>query len=355
MVCSLFGLSGYNEIDYRSLIVVLTPPDQTSVDNLAKTPHLLLNTAKGKRYFPLAGKHYWTIGRGRDNDFAIGDHCISRNHAILQSTETGDFLLIDLGSRNGTFVNDRRVSIPVTLQSGDKVTFGKTEMAFYGPVRNHNSITPPEFADRDTMVLHERRLTSVMVVDMRNFTSLTRQLDEKILSSLIGNWFRQAGEIIRNAGSWVDKYIGDAVMAIWFHGENEVTKGDVLRIFQAVRDLNQMTKQLSQEYPVPFELRIGAGINTGYSMVGNTGSGDHPDYTAIGDTVNAAFRLESATKELGLDIAIGEETYLYSVELNDIETIFSQYTLNLKGYEKPTISYGVTFEKLETLLTMNQP
>ena len=337
------------------MIVVLTPPDQTSVDNLAKTPHLLLNTAKGKRYFPLAGKHYWTIGRGRDNDFAIGDHCISRNHAILQSTETGDFLLIDLGSRNGTFVNDRRVSIPVTLQSGDKVTFGKTEMAFYGPVRNHNSITPPELADRDTMVLHERRLTSVMVVDMRNFTSLTRQLDEKILSSLIGNWFRQAGEIIRNAGSWVDKYIGDAVMAIWFHGENEVTKGDVLRIFQAVRDLNQMTKQLSQEYPVPFELRIGAGINTGYSMVGNTGSGDHPDYTAIGDTVNAAFRLESATKELGLDIAIGEETYLYSVELNDIETIFSQYTLNLKGYDKPTISYGVTFEKLETLLTMNQP
>ncbi|MDJ0662299.1 MAG: adenylate/guanylate cyclase domain-containing protein [Crocosphaera sp.] len=324
------------------------------MDNLANTPHLLLHTAKGKRYFPLAGKNYWTIGRGRDNDFAIGDHCISRNHAILQSTETGDFLLIDLGSRNGTFVNDRRVSIPVTLKSGDKVTFGKTEVDFHGPVRNENDITPPEFADRDTMVLHERRLTSVMVVDMRNFTTLTRQLDEKVLSSLIGNWFRQAGEIIRNAGSWVDKYIGDAVMAIWFHGENEVTKADVIQIFQAVRDLNQMTKQLSQQYPVPFELKIGAGINTGYSMVGNTGSGDHPDYTAIGDTVNAAFRLESATKELGLDVAIGEETYLYSVELNSIEKIMSQYTLNLKGYEQPTITYGVTFKDLENLLQINQ-
>lgn len=336
------------------MIVVLTPPDQTSVDNLAKTPHLLLNTPKGQRYFPLAGKNYWTIGRGRDNDFAIGDHCISRNHAILQSTETGDFLLIDLGSRNGTFVNDRRVSIPVALKSGDKVTFGKTEVDFYGPARNENDITPAEFADRDTMVLHERRLTSVMVVDMRNFTSLTRQLDEKILSSLIGNWFRQAGEIIRNAGSWVDKYIGDAVMAIWFHGENEVTKADVMQILQAVRDLNQMTKQLSKEYPVPFELKIGAGINTGYSMVGNTGSGDHPDYTAIGDTVNAAFRLESATKELGLDIAIGEQTYLHSVELKDIETIFSQYTLKLKGYEKPTLTYGVTFGDLEKLLNLNE-
>lgn len=323
------------------------------MDNLAKIPHLSLDTAKGKRYFPLAGKNYWTIGRGRDNDFAIGDHCISRNHAILQSTETGEFLLIDLGSRNGTFVNDRRVSIPATLKSGDKVTFGKTDVAFFGPVRHPDDITPAELVDRDTMVLHERRLTSVMVVDMRNFTTLTRQLDEEILSCLIGSWFRQAGEIIRNAGSWVDKYIGDAVMAIWFHGENEVTNADVMQVFQAVRDLNQMTKQLSQEYPVPFELNIGAGINTGYSMVGNTGSGDHPDYTAIGDTVNAAFRLESATKELGLDVAIGEDTYLYSVEFKNIEQLFSQYTVNLKGYEKPTVTYGITFQGLEKLLIDN--
>ncbi|MDJ0583310.1 adenylate/guanylate cyclase domain-containing protein [Crocosphaera sp.] len=325
------------------------------MDNLANTPHLLLNTAKGKRYLTLAEKNYWTIGRGRDNDFPIRDHCISRNHAILQCTETGDFLLIDLGSRNGTFVNDRRVSIPVTLKNGDKVTFGKTEVTFNGLVRNENGVTPPDLADRDTMVLHERRLTSVLVTDMRNFTTLTRQLDEKILSSLIGNWFRHSGEIIRNAGSWVDKYIGDAVMAIWFHGENEVTKADVMQIFQAVTDLNQMTKQLSQEYPVPFELKIGAGINTGYSMVGNTGSGDHPDYTAIGDTVNAAFRLESATKDLGLDVAIGEATYLHSAELKEVDTIFSEYSLNLKGYEKPTLSYAVTFEELEKLLTMNQP
>ena len=52
-------------------------------------------------------------------------------------------------------------------------------------------------------------------------------------------------------------------------------------------------------------------------------------------------------------MAIGEETYLYSVELKNIETLFSQYTLNLKGYEQPTITYGVTFKDLENLLQMN--
>lgn len=320
------------------------------MEDLANTPHLLLFTEKGKRYLPLVGRSYWSIGRSKDNDCVIGDHCISRNHAILQSTETGDFFLIDLGSRNGTFVNGRRVSVPVTLHNGDHITFGQTEVEFSCPWADRVTDADKRTLERDTMILHERRLMSVMVVDMRNFTALARQLDDNLLSSLIGNWFRQAGEIIRQSGSWVDKYIGDAVMAIWFHGQQEVNKADIIQIFQAVSDLNQMTKELSQKYPVPFELSIGAGINTGYAMVGNTGSGDHPDYTAIGDTVNAAFRFESATKELGLDIAVGEQTYEYFGDLPQGQNLFEEYTVTLKGYEMPTLTYGVTFEELEIFL-----
>lgn len=325
------------------------------MENLRKIPHLRCNpnTTEEQYYFSLVGKNYWTIGRGSDNDFILQDHCISRNHAILQSTETGEFLLIDLGSRNGTFVNRRRVSIPVTLKNGDHITFGKTEVDFYCPPCDIQNQIEVESIERDTMALHERRLTSVMVVDMRNFTTLTRKLNEQVLSSLIGNWFRQAGEIIRQSGSWVDKYIGDAVMAIWFHGENEVTKADILQVIQAVSDLNYMTKKLSQQYPVPFELQIGAGINTGYSMVGNTGSGHHPDYTAIGDTVNAAFRLESATKELGLDVAVGEQTYQYLADFKQFQNLFYQYTITLKGYESPTITYGVNFKDLQKFLRAN--
>ena len=57
------------------------------------------------------------------------------------------------------------------------------------------------------------RLISVLVADIRDFTVLTRQTDEKVLSEAIGTWFKRAGEIISEHGSWVDKYIGDAVMA----------------------------------------------------------------------------------------------------------------------------------------------
>jgi adenylate cyclase len=319
------------------------------VENLGQNPYLLLHTVKGSRCLPLIGKNYWTIGRNQDNDLVIPDQCISRNHAILQSTDMGEFYLIDLGSRNGTFVNGRRVNIPVTLQDTDQVTFGKTELEFHCPLPEYQAkFSKSAIRDTLTSAIHERRLMSVMVVDIRNFTVLARQLDEKMLSSLIGNWFCQAGNIIRDASSY--KYIGDAVMAIWFHQQKEVAREDMLQIFQAVSALNKMTQELNHQYPLPFELRIGAGVNTGYAMVGNTGSGERPDYTAIGDTVNAAFRLESATKEIHLDIALGKSTYRYLAEFEEVQQLFQQSETLLKGYDSPTVIYGAKFEDLDKFL-----
>jgi adenylate cyclase len=326
------------------------------VVTLRSTPYLLLPTDTGNRYLPLVGSNCWTVGRSDDNNFVLSDRWISRNHAMLQCTETGDFYLIDLGSRNGSFVNGRRVSIPVTLRNGDRLTFGQTDLEFHCP----STTREEDFSkgtDKETLTstLHVRRLMSVMVVDIRDFTVLTRQLDEKILSAVIGTWFRQSGEIIRKSGSWVDKYIGDAVMAIWFHGSQGVSHDESMNILQAVSSLHTMTSALSKQYPLPFPLRIGTGLNTGYAMVGNTGSGDRPDYTAIGDTVNAAFRLESSTKQIGLDIALGEDTYRYIVDAGHPSLGFQQHTVHLKGYESPTVTYAGTYADLANFLRVCDP
>ncbi|NEQ21569.1 MAG: adenylate/guanylate cyclase domain-containing protein [Microcoleus sp. SIO2G3] len=321
---------------------------------LRSTPYLLLPTDTGNRYLPLVGSNCWTVGRSDDNNFVLSDRWISRNHAMLQCTETGDFYLIDLGSRNGSFVNGRRVSIPVTLRNGDRLTFGQTELEFHCPSNSRNTdISQGNEKETITSALHVRRLMSVMVVDIRDFTVLTRQLDEKILSAVIGTWFRQSGNIIRQSGSWVDKYIGDAVMAIWFHGSQEISSEETLNILQAASALHKMTSALSKQYPLPFPLRIGTGLNTGYAMVGNTGSGDRPDYTAIGDTVNAAFRLESSTKQIGLDIALGEDTYRYLPGLGEHEIGFKQHTVHLKGYESPTVTYAGTYADLDNFLRLH--
>ncbi len=317
------------------------------------TPHLLVRTEAGARRLPLTGGTYWTIGRGEDNTFVLPDRWISRNHAMLQCMETGEFYLIDLGSRNGSFVNGRRVSIPVTLQNGDHLTFGQTELEFYCPALRVgeavNGNTDKEFTA--TATLHMRRLISVLVVDIRDYTVLTRQIDEKILSEVIGTWFRHAGDIIREYGSWVDKYIGDAVMAIWIHGTQGINEEEMLRVFRALSALQKMTADLYKHYPLPFYLKIGAGINSGYAMVGNTGSGDRPDYTALGDTVNAAFRLESSTKQIGLGVAVGETTYQHLLNLGMVsKDLFKQYTVHLKGYDIPTITYACSYADLDTFL-----
>ncbi len=318
-------------------------------------PHLILQTDSGSRFLSLVGSACWTVGRGDDNNFVLPDRWISRNHAMLQRMETGEFYLIDLGSRNGSFVNGRRVSVPVTLQNGDHLTFGQTELDFYAPdvdPLTDGSVGMDSQEFTATATLHVRRLISVLVVDIRNFTGMTRQLDEKILSEVIGTWFRCAGDIIREYGSWVDKYIGDAVMAVWIHGAQGISAEEMIQITRALSALNTMSSELHERYPLPFPLRIGAGLNTGYAMVGNTGTGDRPDYTALGDTVNAAFRLETATKQLGADIALGEATYQYLEKSGISPTLFQQHMVSLKGYETPTLTYAGSFTDLDAFLKL---
>ncbi len=98
---------------------------------------------------------------------------------MLQCMEDGGFYLIDLGSRNGSFVNGRRVSIPVTLQSGDRLTFGQTELDFYAPSHDRDYSISDSFEFSVTATLHVRRLITILVADIRNFTGLTRQTDER--------------------------------------------------------------------------------------------------------------------------------------------------------------------------------
>lgn len=319
-------------------------------------PYLRVQTASSSYPVPLVGKAFWTIGRGADNGIVLPDQWMSRTHAMLQAMGKNVFYLIDLGSHNGSFVNGRRVNIPVALSHGDLLTFGQTNVEFHLPVTLGSrvetlDVTIPAVDDTPaTALLHVRRLISVLVVDMRSFTVLTRQLDEHLLSEVVGTWFRHAGEIIRQYGSWVDKYIGDAVMAVWIHGTQAVGREEILQPLQALSALHQITSELHLTYPLPFPLKIGAGLNTGYAMVGNTGSSERPDYTALGDTVNAAFRLETSTKQLELDVALGETTYQYLRQWAGDRLPFRDFTVHWKGYETAVPTYACAFEELNQFL-----
>ncbi|NEP54910.1 MAG: adenylate/guanylate cyclase domain-containing protein, partial [Moorea sp. SIO3C2] len=131
----------------------------------------------------------------------------------------------------------------------------------------------------------------------------------------------------------------------------------------SLRDIHQMTNQLHEKYPLNAPVRVGAGVNTGYAMVGNTGTGDRPDYTALGDTVNAAFRLESSTKQIGKDVAFGETAYKFLMGNGDdalvlpdsaAKELLIPQTVHLKGYEVPTQAYASTFDDLNRFIELSK-
>jgi adenylate cyclase len=156
---------------------------------------------------------------------------------------------------------------------------------------------------------------------------------------------------MRKKGSWGQKYIGDALMSVWVH-RNVSYEMQVPPIFRALMDLVAITGTLESQFNLPFPIGVGAGVNTGAAAIGNAGSDHTADYTALGDTVNAAFRFESATREIGQDLVIGQETMacLRKAETRP-ERFFTERTVKLKGYERPTVVWATSFPDLRNFVS----
>lgn len=307
----------------------------------AFSPYLTLESTG--RQFPLGAGQSWAIGRGDGCTVMLDSRSVSRLHALIQRRDAGDLALVDLGSRNGSFVNGSRVSFPVALNDKDKLVFGDQSLMFRNPERSESVMTAAAYDLRNepTTSLHTNSLTTILVVDIRDFTPLARTLPEALLSQTIGTWFLRSGQIAQRLGSWAQKYIGDAVMAVWVHDDPQRIGADVLRALRAITEISMATAEISIAMKLPAPLRIGAGANTGPAILGGT------DYTALGDTVNVAFRLESATKALGLGIAVGERVYLEMPAA--MRRCFTRRIVDLRGYEGSSIAWATSFEALRKI------
>jgi len=300
--------------------------------------HLIL--AGTSRMFSLVDGQTWAIGRGEGCAVLLDSRSVSRLHALIQRRDSGDYYLVDLGSRNGSFVNGRRVSLPLRLRDGDQIVVAEQELIFHRGTTNL-PVFGYEASDRNlpTETLLAPSLTTIVVVDIRDFTPLARTVSEALLSQTIGTWFLRVGQVAERWGSWARQYIGDAVMAVWVHKNASAIGGDLERALRAVCDINLATREVSRTLPLPGPLRIGAGISTGPAVLGGT------DYTALGETVNAAFRLEAATKVIGSSVALGQGAYDALGALQ--ARVFRKCEVQLKGYESPATAWATSFEDLE--------
>lgn len=154
----------------------------------------------------------------------------------------------------------------------------------------------------------EEREVTVLFSDIRGFTTMSEKAQPKELVSTLNKYFSlMSGQVLKYGGV-LDKYIGDAIMAFWGaplddpdHAENALKAG--LGMIKELDKFNKELKRLGEP-----EIHIGVGIYTGPAIVGNIGSEFRFDYTAIGDTVNVASRLEGLNKDYKTSIIIGETT-----------------------------------------------
>jgi len=318
----------------------------------ADVGYLSIPQDDGEQDVLLENGNAWRLGRSSENQIRLPSELVSRQHALVQRMENGEFYLFDLGSRNGTFLNGTRVTIPVPLNDGDRISLGDFHVSFHCPTSaSVPADVTPVLDNKATTVHFVQKMTSVLVVDVRGFTKIAQSIDPQLLSQVMGKLFHSGGEIMRRRGSWGQKYIGDALMSVWVHpktGEDS----QVRSIFHALGELIRVTNTLQEQFQLPFPIAVGAGINTGPAAIGNAGSEHSADYTALGDTVNAAFRFESATKEIGFDLVIGRATMKCLRQCGDQpERFFEEKTVQLKGYEVPTQVWATTFPSLRNLLT----
>ena len=160
----------------------------------------------------------------------------------------------------------------------------------------------------------EKRRCTFLFTDVRGFTSLSEQLPPEQVTEIMNKALTIQANAVKANDGMVDKYIGDAMMAI-FNAPIDLDNHEDRAIRTATQILHDM-----QEAKLGVE--IGIGINTGEAVVGNMGSVTRFDYTAIGDAVNLAARLESSTKEVKKDLVIGEQTALgSSYKLNKLPSI----------------------------------
>ncbi|MCU0846819.1 MAG: HAMP domain-containing protein [Spirochaetes bacterium] len=196
-----------------------------------------------------------------------------------------------------------------------------------------------EAALRDELHLGgERKNVSVLFSDIRSFTSISEKLEPEEVVEFLNQYMSRMVKCIESTSGIVDKFIGDAIMAIWGTplsrgNDTENAVNGALAMRGALIEFNR--DRGGPKKPV---INIGCGINTGPALAGQIGSEDRMEYTVIGDTVNLASRIEALNKPFRTDILVSQDAYELVKEIFSVEKMKK---IRVKGKEDPQQIYAV--------------
>ncbi len=202
----------------------------------------------------------------------------------------------------------------------------------------HNKEIAEKLMSGEVKLGGERKHALVFFSDVRGFTAMSEGMDPEALVKVLNRYMTAMVKVIMGHNGNVDKYVGDAIMALW--GIPLPKEGDALICIKACLEMRKALAVLNDELiaeGLP-PLKIGMGVNYGPLVAGNIGSEERMEYTVIGDTVNTASRIESLTKEFGTDLLISQEV------VNQVQGKFvleKAHEAKVKGKTEPLVIYKV--------------
>lgn len=192
----------------------------------------------------------------------------------------------------------------------------------------------------------EKKELTVFFSDIASFTNFSEKLDAVELVQLLNEYLSEMTDIILKYGGTLDKYVGDAIMAIW--GAPIELPNNALNGCRAALEMQAATYRIAEKWNTEGKptLVVRMGLNTDYMVVGNVGGSSRFDYTVIGDAVNLGSRLEGANKTYDTHIMISERTY--ELVKNDLLCRELDFLI-VKGKSRPIRVYELIADRQTTV------
>jgi adenylate cyclase len=279
------------------------------------------------------------IGRSQDATIRLDDNGISRQHATIRR-EGRLYWITDLGSANGSFVNDVALSSSRALRNGDRIQLGTLMLLF----EQDDSGSTQELIGGKTQMLRtavslpvKTVQATLLVGDLKNFTNISSQLTAEEVASMLREWYADCESILKPRGAVIDKFIGDGVFAYWPASDLDTRRRAIeaaMLLSRAEASHSVTRKWLAEHKGITVQCNV--GLNVGPVALGAMGRGVN---TAVGEAVNITFRIESLTRKL-------EQPVLASAAfINGLPEAASMFqnagTHMVKGQPDPVEVYGL--------------
>lgn len=240
---------------------------------------------------PLRGACY--LGRSASNQICLPDDRVSRRHAVIQAQLGDEYWLVDFGSRNGTYLNEKRIVQPTRLQHGDVIRVGPFQLKFGH--RNALRGGAPSAPSSDLTVSDIKMETCwLLVADIIDSSRLVKELPPDELPVVTGRWVSECKQTIESQGGWINQFMGDGFFACWRDHERIAVS-----IHQTIEALQRM-----QEHSKPafrFVLHLGK-VSIGGVSVGE-------EERISGTEVHFVFRQEKLAASLDFTRLMSEPAW----------------------------------------------